>query len=1632
MIKSITNLRYINLYYVVDTDNKFPDSDITKIKDINVCQNVNERIVESENIIERCCYYNILTDKCENSNYIVLTFDTETTYEYGFVYGIYQDPLESREEKIDFILYNNKKYNATEKLIINAGSEIEIYLNNITSLKDFFSLSDDANLENIISVDFSHLDSSNITDLSGLFMGCSNLLNVDFSNFNSSSLITMQSMFYNCESIESIDLSNFNTSLVIDMSYLFYGCEKLQSIYLSNINTSKVENMAYMFSECKSLVSLDLSYFDTSSLTNMDDMFNNCKALILLDISNFNLDNITDSQNIFKGIKSLRYINLFNVEDKNNIIQNSALKDLSDLVVCQKEEILSTNTNNRKCCYYNILDKMCESDNYIIVYYGKKSEYKNGFINKYRDNISFIINGYYNNILGSNEELIIKEGCKIELYFNSLMTSLESFFDYNHDINAGKIKYIDFSHFNSSLITDMSKAFSGCTSLESINFNNFTFSLVTNTNNMFFGCDSLKSLDLTNFDFSRVTDMSYMFYSVDYLESINTTYLNISSVTKMSYMFYRCISLESIDFSFYPTSPLTNLEKAFYGCKNLTSLNLSKFDTSLVTNMKEVFYGCDNLTYLDISNFNMEKCVYCSDIFSQKDKIIFINIFNLKNGTLISEEFSITKNIIFVCQSENIIINKKAYYCCEFNFEFNECVNMPTTFLTTSLQESTLINPQSTKYPVFTDKTVITDDKLKTTDFIHNDTTLIKESISKTTYIPEEIEGSTDYRNTIFKEPTTFITSETTKVESTFLKEKAESTFNYVKDATNVFETSLKTSKIETTSVPTTNPLIDTTSLNKETTIVTSKSSTESVSTNEIASTDIKTSTSTVNEQESKTTSFMEILTSIIKETKETITKTSNIVPSTQTEKENIPTTSLLEKSTEIPITTSIENKQKTFSLDSTSKEIITERTTSEMQEPEVSTTNLEKVQTTQSNSDTTRLTTSKVDTTQTNTFNVISTGYTTSKVDIEESTTNNENIAESTISESNILETDNSKSDTMDINISNKPTTSEPRIVHTTYESEIESTTSEQKEPESTTSKPEIIEPTTNEPELSKSTSKGEIEITTSKPELLEPTTSEPEKLEPTTSEPEKLEPTTSKAEELKYTTNKPEIESTTLKSENQETTTSAPEIEPSTSESEKQESTALKTEKSEPTTSEIEEPKSTTSKPEIIEPTTNEPELSKSTSKGEIEITTSKPELLEPTTSEPEKLEPTTSEPEKLEPTTSKAEELKYTTNKPEIESTTLKSENQETTTSVPEKLEPTTSEVKKTEYSTLTTSTNYPKTEKIYTTIPNNINLTSIASTTIKIPTTIIENQIKTTITTPNGPATAVLVGISHYITFDSYFTFYVHFVSISGFIFSHTLNMFVHLIYNTLLRILQNQEAICEKINDDLKKASYLCNVVADVSRISSIQIEPEFNFNSQNVTILGISPVAQTLMKNVQNATAEYDSLFQSNIYVLSHSNITTDKRNYTFNITGIIEEQKPTFENIDLILKINTKNEEDIIETDINCTIVNTNVSNYTLNCLGEKKVLYDLQSAVSVIENDLLLVNFDENSTSEIYFSSNSYKFKKKDTNGMSAGIIITIVLILLIALVTVITLIILRKRLFEKKNKSAQDSTVAKLRIP
>ena len=348
-------------------------------------------------------------------------------------------------------------------------------------------------------------------------------------------------------------------------------------------------------------------------------------------------------------------------------------------------------------------------------------------------------------------------------------------------------------------------------------------------------------------------------------------------------------------------------------------------------------------------------------------------------------------------------------------------------------------------------------------------------------------------------------------------------------------------------------------------------------------------------------------------------------------------------------------------------------------------------------------------------------------------------------------------------------------------------------------------------------------------------------------------------------------------------------------------------------------------------------------------------------------------------------------------------------------------------------LTTSFNNPKTSIIGTKIPTYINLTSITLIDNNIPTTIIENKNQTTIITDYGLAYVILVGFSLFSKYTTYCTFYIHFICIRGFIFAPSLTIKVKFIYNSSLRFSQNHEAICKKVDDNLEKVSYLCNIEADVSNVGTIKIEKEFNFESQEIIVTDISPVAQTLMENIKEAEGQYDDLVKSNIYVLDHSIVKTNDKNKTFNIIGIINEPKPTFDKINLTLIITVEKDKNKIKAESNCTIIDIIGSNYTLNCQGEKNILYNLQSAVSFIDKDLLVINFEQNTTSEIIFSSNSISninYKMKDFKSPSAGAIVAIVLVPIIVLVSLIVLFI-----FIKKNKSQKysinDSTITKIEI-
>ena len=173
---------------------------------------------------------------------------------------------------------------------------------------------------------FDNLDTSNVTNMKGMFLGTgvSLLKSLDVSNFNTRNVTNMSSMFSQCNSLTSLDVSNFDTSNVTDMSYMFNDCRLLTSLDLSGFDTSKVTDMNNMFRYCEKLTSLDLTSFDTSSVINMSDMFVLCGRLTSLNISNFNTSNVTNMDGMFMWCSSLTNLDL-SKWDTSNVTDMSSM-----------------------------------------------------------------------------------------------------------------------------------------------------------------------------------------------------------------------------------------------------------------------------------------------------------------------------------------------------------------------------------------------------------------------------------------------------------------------------------------------------------------------------------------------------------------------------------------------------------------------------------------------------------------------------------------------------------------------------------------------------------------------------------------------------------------------------------------------------------------------------------------------------------------------------------------------------------------------------------------------------------------------------------------------------------------------------------------------------------------------------------------------------------------------------------------------------------------------------------------------------------------------------------------------------------------------------------------------------------
>ena len=119
---------------------------------------------------------------------------------------------------------------------------------------------------------------NSITNCAYMFNGLDNIISLDMSKFDFSNVNSMAYMFSNCGSLIYLNLNNINTSSVTAMHNLFYGCSSIEYLNLYSLNTSRVGCLCNMFNGCRSLLYINIIKLKDPSGCVYSDIFRSCKS----------------------------------------------------------------------------------------------------------------------------------------------------------------------------------------------------------------------------------------------------------------------------------------------------------------------------------------------------------------------------------------------------------------------------------------------------------------------------------------------------------------------------------------------------------------------------------------------------------------------------------------------------------------------------------------------------------------------------------------------------------------------------------------------------------------------------------------------------------------------------------------------------------------------------------------------------------------------------------------------------------------------------------------------------------------------------------------------------------------------------------------------------------------------------------------------------------------------------------------------------------------------------------------------------------------------------------------------------------------------------------------------------------
>ena len=344
-------------------------------------------------------------------------------------------------------------------------------------------------------------------------------------------------MFYKCSSLTSLDVTHFNTANVTDMSYMFSSCSSLTSLDVTHFNTANVTNMSTMFYNCSKLTSLDVTHFNTAKVTNMYSMFRNCLALTTIYASSkFVTTLVSDSRFMFYNCEKLKG----EEEWKNDKATDKTYAKIEGGYFSRA--IPRVKYADGTLTFF-LASKETLGENEYELNSGKKLPewVKHTFsITKVVFDTSFANarpTSCYKWFFWC-EKLNQVEGIK-NLNTKEVTDMADMFYE------CRDLSLLDVSDFNTEKVTDMSGMFYECISLKLLDVAKFNTANVKSMSNMFYRCNNLDLLDVSDFNTANVTNMQGMFYSCPALTTIYASDKFVTGqVTDGSNMFSNCINLK--------------------------------------------------------------------------------------------------------------------------------------------------------------------------------------------------------------------------------------------------------------------------------------------------------------------------------------------------------------------------------------------------------------------------------------------------------------------------------------------------------------------------------------------------------------------------------------------------------------------------------------------------------------------------------------------------------------------------------------------------------------------------------------------------------------------------------------------------------------------------------------------------------------------------------------------------------------------------------------------------------------------------------------------------------------------------------------------------------------------------------